>query len=123
MFVLWCVPNIHNRACLIVKLNTYICETELKIFKLLLEEGRKSSQNVREGERKEDREGGRGGKRKEGKKEGGKMETQKRNEKKRYGLKFSVVYEKNPLKNFKQRCDIIRFLLSERTTLARAWTA
>lgn len=53
------------------------------------------------------------------------METWKRNEKKKKDmeLKFSVVYEKNPLKNFRQRCDIIRFLSSERTTLARAWTA
>lgn len=31
-------------------------------------------------------------------------------------LRFSVVYGKNPLKKLKQRCDMIRFLSSERTT-------
>ena len=47
--------------------------------------------------------------------------TQKWSEKKRdEELRVSAVDEKNPLKNFKQRCDMIRFLSSERTTLATA---
>lgn len=35
-------------------------------------------------------------------------------------LRFFVVDEKNALKNLKQKCDMIRFLSSERTTPATA---
>lgn len=86
-----------------MKLSTYICGTELKIFKWLLE-GREKVKQEREGRRERGRQRGREGRKEEERKkgkEGGKMETQKRNEKKRdMELKFSVVYEKNLLEKF-----------------------
>lgn len=87
-----------------MKLSTYICGTELKIFKWLLEGREKVKQEEREGRREKGRQRGREGRKEEERKkgkEGGKMETQKRNEKKRdMELKFSVVYEKNLLEKF-----------------------
>lgn len=93
---------------------------------MLLEGREKVKQEEREGRREKGRQGGREGRKEE------EREKARREGKGRHGkgmeerdakLKFSVVCEKNPLKNFKQRCDIIKFLSSEKTTLARAWTA
>lgn len=59
---------------------------------------------------KEESKGGRKGERKE---------RQKRSEKRSKEIRFSTVDEKDLLKYFKQRCDMVRFFSSEKITMAR----